>query len=128
MSEQKHTCEEMSGGSMFHRSACGRPARFHEVDRWGSDKLRWFCGIHAPSERKRRQDARHEQRRIEMAPILAAQQKQRRHAVAGLECYKAAIELIQRHDADAKAANFDKCGCDNCKPFRIAIQKAECAS
>lgn len=55
MSEQKHTCEELSKGSTWERHPCGRPAKYQER-KWG--ELKWFCGMHAPSERQKRQVAR----------------------------------------------------------------------
>lgn len=33
----------------------------------------------------------------------------------------AAREIVERHDGMARAANFTKCGCDNCTPFRAAL-------
>lgn len=48
------------------------------------------------------------------------------HLIAAAPDYHAAaMEMILRHDAEAQAANFDKCGCDNCKPFRAIAVKAE---
>lgn len=38
---------------------------------------------------------------------------------------KAAREMIDRHDAYAKRYNFERCGCDDCKPFRAIVAKAE---
>jgi hypothetical protein len=70
-----HTCEEMSRGSVWHRFACGKTAKFHEL-RFG--KLQWCCGMHAPSERARRQKERDEARRKFMAPIVAESEKRRR--------------------------------------------------
>jgi hypothetical protein len=39
--------------------------------------------------------------------------------------HKAAREIVGRHDTHAVACNFDRCGCDDCKPFRALIAKAE---
>lgn len=48
------------------------------------------------------------------------------HLIAAAPDYDAAArEMITRHDASAKAANFNRCGCDDCKPFRPIIAKAE---
>lgn len=35
----------------------------------------------------------------------------------------AAIELINRHDTKAQAANFAQCGCADCTPFRAIVAK-----
>lgn len=36
----------------------------------------------------------------------------------------AARAMVERHDAKAKAANFDLCGCEDCCPFRPILVKA----
>lgn len=38
--------------------------------------------------------------------------------------YAAAKTLCDRHDERARAANFERCGCDDCTPFRAALKKA----
>ena len=39
--------------------------------------------------------------------------------------HAAAVALAARHDAKARAANFSACGCDDCAPFRAAIEKTQ---
>jgi hypothetical protein len=68
-----HTCEELCRGSVWNRQPCGNAARFLEK-KWGKEQ--WFCGMHAPSEVQRRRNTRSESRRIAMAPVLEAEQKQ----------------------------------------------------
>ena len=41
------------------------------------------------------------------------------------ELYAAAEAMLARHDAEARAANFAVCGCDNCKPFRAVVAKSQ---
>lgn len=48
------------------------------------------------------------------------------HLIATAPDYhEAAIEMIERHDAEARRCNFDRCGCENCKSFRPIVAKAE---
>ena len=55
-----------------------------------------------------------------------AEQYANAHLIAAAPDYhEASLAMIARHDAEAKAANFDKCGCENCKPFRAIAAKAE---
>jgi hypothetical protein len=57
---------------------------------------------------------------MELAAVRAGAEALRRAS----DYYSAAREMIRRHDADAVAANFTRCGCEDCKPFRAIVAKA----
>ena len=47
------------------------------------------------------------------------------HLVASAPRFLAAAqELCARHDAHARTCNFERCGCENCSPFRAIIEDA----
>lgn len=55
----------------------------------------------------------------------AAENTANAHLIAvAPEYHEEAIELVERHDAKARAANFNRCGCGDCGPFRLLIAKA----
>lgn len=75
MKTKSQTCE---GGGDFRSPVCGRTARYHEsTAHWPDGTPRseaWFCGTHAPSRIKARQekrdtlhDAERQERRQKMA-------------------------------------------------------------
>lgn len=49
-----------------------------------------------------------------LEPPQAAAEDYRREAAA----------LVKRHDAWAQERNFERCGCENCTPFRALLSKA----
>jgi hypothetical protein len=89
----RHACEEMSRGTTWHRRACGNTARFYEK-KWGKEQ--WFCAMHAPSEKKRRSDERHEAKVKLLRPRWEAEAKQHRIELAGPELLAALKRLKAR--------------------------------
>lgn len=43
---------------------------------------------------------------------------------AAPDYHRTAVEMCERHDKDARAANFEHCGCVDCAPFRPIIARA----
>jgi hypothetical protein len=56
----EHTCEaDVWERGSFHSHTCGKAAVFHELSGWSSEKApKWFCKMHAPSQKKLREDKR----------------------------------------------------------------------
>jgi hypothetical protein len=48
-----------------------------------------------------------------------------RVVIAAPELLAAATAMLARHDAKAQAANFTRCGCEDCEPFRAIVNKLE---
>jgi hypothetical protein len=96
----EHTCEKAMG--MWGRKPCGKPAKFREAA-W-TDELQWFCGMHAPSQRKARAEKLSEKRRIADAPRLEKEAADRRIRNAAADML-GALKYIRVNSGDPVIEN-----------------------
>lgn len=58
-------------------------------------------------------------------PLGKERAKANAHLIAAApDFYSEANAMIERHDAEARKADFDSCGCEDCRPFRAIVKKA----
>jgi hypothetical protein len=122
----RHTCEELSRGSMWQRYPCGNTARFRETK---CGKEQWFCAMHAPSERQRRRDERHEAKVKLLRPQWEAEAKQHRIEKAATDLLAALRPFAEQKCYGAEAGYaphvcLNTPTCPTCAA-RAAIAKAE---
>jgi len=63
--------------------------------------------------------------RIEGVGFSKEEEQANGHLIsAAPDFYAEAVAMCERHDVEARQCNFERCGCENCKPFRPIIAKA----
>lgn len=109
------TCQHVLSTGMYRARMCGR----RSVDEMANGLS--FCGLHHPAKKAERRARSLEQTR----PQREAREARERLASAAPELLEAAATMIDCHDATARSGGEDRCGCDDCTPFRAIVAKAE---